>query len=202
MVFITNSDKGVIEGSYQSTLGYQESYEARKKIGEHGEKSFFSNIKTSYGEDVEISNTGIDSLNKPEEPVKIYYDFSLKQAADPIIYFNPMLSEAYRENLFKAAERKYPVEMPYTFDNVYTLSMDIPAGYIVDELPKSVKVAFNGTEGLFEYLIVKQDNIIQLRSRVKLDRADFLPEDYSTLRDFFAFIVKKQSEDIVFKKKN
>jgi hypothetical protein len=40
-----------------------------------------------------------------------------------------------------------------------------------------------------------------MRSRIKLTKANFKPEDYGTLREFFAFIVKKQSEQIVFKKK-
>jgi hypothetical protein len=34
-----------------------------------------------------------------------------------------------------------------------------------------------------------------------LNKANFQPEDYNTLRDFFAYVVKKQSEQIVFKKK-
>ena len=63
------------------------------------------------------------------------------------------------------------------------------------------KVLFNDDEGFFEYLIAKDDEHIQFRSRVKLAKANYKPEDYSVLRDFFAFIVKKQSEQIVFKKK-
>jgi len=42
---------------------------------------------------------------------------------------------------------------------------------------------------------------VRLRSRIKLKKANYKPEDYNTLRDFFGFIVKKQSEQIVFKKK-
>ena len=71
----------------------------------------------------------------------------------------------------------------------------------VDELPKSAKVLFNDTEGFFEYLIVKGEEGIQFRSRIKLNKATFSPEDYATLRDFYGFVVKKQSEQIVFKKK-
>jgi hypothetical protein len=40
-----------------------------------------------------------------------------------------------------------------------------------------------------------------MRSRIKLNKAIFEPDDYRTLRDFFAAVVKKQSEQIVFKKK-
>lgn len=67
-------------------------------------------------------------------------------------------------------------------------------------MPKSARVNLNENEGSFEYLISKSDNIIQLRSTVKLNKANFLTEDYQTLRDFFAYIVKKHSEQIVFKK--
>ena len=79
--------------------------------------------------------------------------------------------------------------------------MDIPKGYEVDELPKSVKVSFNGTDGFFEYTIQKDEFMVQLRSHVKLSESIFAPEDYNSLRDFFAYVVKKQSEQIVFKKK-
>ena len=53
---------------------------------------------------------------------------------------------------------------------------------------------------MFEYLIAKNENSIQLRSTVKLNKATFLPDDYQTLRDFFGYIVKKHSEQIVLKK--
>jgi hypothetical protein len=53
----------------------------------------------------------------------------------------------------------------------------------------------------FEYRISASNNVISFRSRVKLARAFFLPEEYQTLREFFNLIVSKQSEQIVFKKK-
>jgi hypothetical protein len=112
-----------------------------------------------------------------------------------------MLGTGRRENLFKSAVRSYPVEMLHAMDETYTLTMEIPKGFVVDELPKSVKVSYNTDEGFFEYIVVKDDERVQMRSRIKLKKANFTPEDYSTLRDFFAFIVKKQGEQIVFKKK-
>ncbi|MBA2250748.1 MAG: hypothetical protein H0W12_11230 [Chitinophagaceae bacterium] len=39
------------------------------------------------------------------------------------------------------------------------------------------------------------------RSRVRLNKATFAPEDYSSLREFSAFIVQKENEQIVLKKK-
>jgi hypothetical protein len=106
-----------------------------------------------------------------------------------------------RDNPFKAADRKYPVEMPYVMDYSYIYSMEIPDGYVVDELPKSAKVSLNADQGLFEYIIAKQDNMIQMRCRIRLNKAWFPADDYASLRDFYAYVVKKESEQIVLKKK-
>lgn len=200
-VFITNDEKNSMVGSFKSQLGYYESASLRKKL--KGEtKEYLKDIKSGNSFEITVSDAVIDSLKEPDVPAAIHYDFSFQPlAGESVLYVNPMMAEGYKENPFTSADRKYPVEMPYAIDELYILNMEIPNGYIVDELPKSAKVAFNTDEGWFEYLIQKSDNAIQLRTRVKLSKATFLPEDYNGLRDFFAFIVKKQNEQVVFKKK-
>jgi len=54
---------------------------------------------------------------------------------------------------------------------------------------------------MFEYRISESNGIISLRSRIRLNRAYFMPEEYEMLREFFNLIVKKHAEQIVFKKK-
>jgi hypothetical protein len=200
-VFIYSDDKGHMEGNLNTTPGFYESLLIRQKIKDKGESDFFKKVQADYSSNFNISETGIDSLKIPEQPLVIHYNFKMNELDEDIIYFNPMMSEGYRNNFFKAAERKYPVEFPYTFDEIYTLTMDIPKNYIVDEIPKPVKVQFNDNEGYFEYMIEKSVDRILLRSRVVMKKATFLPEDYNSLREFFAFVVKKHSEQIVFKKK-
>jgi len=85
-------------------------------------------------------------------------------------------------------------------DETYLLNMDVPAGFQVDELPQSTRVAYNGNEGMFEYLIQKGEGNLQMRVHLKLNKAFFDVEEYNTLRDFFAMVVKKENEQIVFKK--
>ena len=106
-----------------------------------------------------------------------------------------------KKNPFVSAERLYPVEMPYLTNEVYVLNMEIPEGYMVEELPKSSRVKFNEDEGMFEYLIRKDDKYVQLRCKLSLEKTLYLPEDYQTLREFFSYVVQKESEQIVFKKK-
>jgi len=201
MVLMSATDRG-FEGTLQTTYGRQGSYDLRSEIARRGQKDYFKSIQTASRDELEITNSDIDSLDRPEDPVKVHYEFLLKH--DPnasVLYVTPMLGEGYRQNPFKAAERKYPVEMPYTMDETYIFTMDIPAGYTVDELPKSTRVAYNVDQGSFEYLAVQNGDQIQFRCRLKLNRATFQPEDYPSLRDFFGFVVKKENEQIVLKKK-
>jgi hypothetical protein len=196
-------NKSVLSGSLQHAPGLFESNNLRISIQKSGQNSYWDNLKTRYGGEIDIENGHIDSLLLPGEAIKIEYDFKMK--TDPsidIIYFNPTLfSTAFRENPFNANERKYPVEMNYPINEMYFFNMDIPEGYTVDELPKSAKVSYNGNEGVFQYQIEKSDNIIQLRSVVKLSKALYKASDYSSLREFFTYVVKKHQEQIVFRKK-
>lgn len=198
-VFIINDETKGLVGSFQSSLGYEESYNLREKLVKGSKEDLFKDIKKSYGFDVEISNANIDSLKIYEEPVTVKYDFKF-DADEDIVYLNPLFTEGYKVNPFKAAERFYPVEMPYSMNETYIFNMEVPKGYKVEEIPKSTRVKFNEDEGMFEYLISASGNYIQLRAKLKLNKATFYPDDYQSLRDFYAFVVKKESEQIVLKK--
>jgi hypothetical protein len=202
LAIVSNDEKGGLTARFRTVPGNQGAEEVRQEVKEHGQDAYLKKIQSSYSGDATVSNLELDSLRKPDEPLSITYDLHLTpDATTDVIYFNPMLGEGTKENPFKAAVRTYPVEMPYAMDESYILTMDIPTGYVVDELPKSAKVTFNGEEGFFEYLMAKTDQQVQFRTRIKLRKANFTPEDYDPLREFFGYIVKKQSEQIVFKKK-
>jgi hypothetical protein len=204
-VFILN-DEGHprdMVGSFQSNLGYYESYKLREKIAKTSETDYFKELKSFNKGGIEIDNAGVDSLTHPDNPLVEHFNLTFKNISDVgIIYFNPIIAVAIGENPFKSTERKYPVEMPYTIDEVYSLEMDIPKGYRIEEMPKSAKVLLNETDGFFEYMIGHDETSIHLHTRIKLNRANYLPSDYNSLRDFYTYIIKKQGEQIVFKKIN
>lgn len=194
-------EKGRLRGKITQTPGYFESLEKRGLIREKGQNAFFDAIKTSYGSDYEITNGSIDSLKQLNNPIKVSYDIELKENDEDVIYMNPILVPAFKENPFESATRHYPVEIPYCLDETYILNMQVPEGYQIDELPKSTRVNFNTDEGSFDYIISASEGNIQLRTRVKLNKATFSAEDYDSLREFFGYVVKKQAEQIVLKKK-
>jgi hypothetical protein len=201
-IFIINDEKGKLVGSMNQTPGYYESAELRDRVKEKGKDQLIKNIQSDFGAEIAVSNFGIDSLDKYDDPINIHYDFDLTGEMEDIIYVNPMFGEGNKENIFKSAERLYPVEMPYTIDESYNLQLEIPKGYVLDEIPKSVVAKMNEEgDAIFEYRVSNSGDIVSLRSRIRFLRSYYLPDEYEMLREFFAMIVKKQAEQIVFKKK-
>jgi hypothetical protein len=190
------------EGTWTSYLGRQGSYQLREQVARKGVQQYFKDIQTRFGLDAKISDGAIDSLDRPEDPATVHYSFVLHpgEADASKIYVNPFIAGGEGENPFKAAERKYPVEMPYARDETYVFSMQIPDGYSVEELPKSTKASLNGSDGSFEYLIGEQGGMVQLRCKLKVNKANFAASDYGSLREFFGLVVKKEAEVIVLKK--
>lgn len=198
-IMINNDDSGKkMTGMFVSNLGSLESYQLRTELASSDKNEYFKKMKAGAA-DMEISNESLDSLNNPDENVAIGYDFSMKFDED-IIYYSPLMGEAYKTNPFTALTRNYPVEMPFKIDELIVLNMEVPAGYKIDELPKSARISLNETEGMFEYIVQTDGKSIQLKCSIQLKKANFEPEDYETLRNFFTYIVKKESEQFVFKK--
>ncbi|MFL5740027.1 MAG: transglutaminase domain-containing protein [Flavisolibacter sp.] len=201
-VLVSNVDKGGWQGVLKQTPGYVNSYYIRDEIKEKGKEEFFKKVEKDLGNEAKIDKPHIDSLDQYDFPVAVQYDLNLPQPKEDIFYFNPMFGEGYKTNPFKSAVRYYPVEMPYTMDENYLLTMEVPDGYVVDELPKQMIAKMDEKESAyFEYRISLSGNTISMRTRIKINRTLYLPEEYDVLREFFNVVVKKQNEQIVFKKK-
>jgi len=202
MLFNDDKNPGKWSGLLIASLGYYESSEIRQKFIDNGKEDFEKKLKESYVGEYSIDDIKFEDEINYELPMRMTHSLAIDADDNSgIIYLNPMINEGYKENFFTSAERKYPVEMPYQMDETYNFQIEIPLGYVVDEMPKSAKVTLNDGEGFFEYLIAKSGNDITLHTTIKLNKATFFPEDYETLRDFFAHVVKKHAEQIVFKKK-
>jgi hypothetical protein len=201
-LMLTNNDKGdSLTGNYTAQQGYYMSLNIRDEIADKDEKSYFETERKSYPFAVELTDRRIDSLKRYDLPVTVHYSIGLSIGEDDRMYFNPMMGEGIKENLFSAAERHYPIEMPFKIDRLFVMRMEIPQGYVIEEMPKPARILLGDGDGSYEYMFRTDDESIQFRSRLVLKRTNFLADAYQPLRDFFAVVMKKQGEMIVFKKK-
>ena len=205
----SGSTYAIIEADTSSNLlmidctvkaGYYESSKIRTDLKEKKLNGYLKSIEGKKMPKGKIDSITLSGVDDPDKCVTMNYKMTLDPGKDGYFYFNPLLSSGMTENPFKPAERTYPVEFSYRMDNVFVLNMDIPTGYDVAEMPKSERVHLNEKDGSFEYLIQKNEHSIQLKSVININKATFDPEDYNTLKEFYAEIIKKQSEMIVFKK--
>lgn len=200
-LMLAANGSGGISGFMQQVPGYYESYFIRDRIKENGFKDFLKDIEKDLTPGSEIKNYRIDFLERSDEQVQINYDIRLHLEKDDIIYINPMFGEGFAENPFISGQRAYPVEMPYTLDEIYVLRMEVPKGYEADVLPASTRVNLDEEgKSFFEYILENNFGVISLRSRIKITRSYFLPGEYKILHDFFTLVVNKHNEQIVFKK--
>jgi hypothetical protein len=198
LVVLTNTDSGYT-GTYSRTAGVFESMGLRNQLKHIHPDEFFDNIKKSLPGDKQMGAAAFDSLDTPEVPVtwhySMKYNFSQKR-----LYFNPILHERFNSSPFTSEERHYPVEMNYRIDNIYVLTMEIPKGYTVEQLPKPQRIMLSDSAGFFEYNISADDRSVSLRILLQLKKAVFPVDEYGGLRNFFSMISGKEKEPIIFKK--
>lgn len=182
--------------------GYFETLRKRELLRKNGKDAFEAEIRSWHSNEDKISSIQIDSLQKPDQSMQIKYDLYFKKMEEELVYFNPVFFPFFKENPFNAVKRNCPVEMPYAADETLIVNMIIPADYRVEELPKSAKVILSEEDGFFEYLISQTEQSIQLKTRLVFKKANYTADAYGNLRDFLSYVLKKQAEQIVLRKKS
>jgi hypothetical protein len=198
---IRNDDHGTMILSWANHAGYYESSDLRSILKSKTTEAVFKDLTQTTPDKKSLDSFYISNLKNLDEPMVLHYTMTLEPAREARIYFNPFLNMGLTENPFKSATRSYPVEMPYVSEKTYVLNMEIPAGYEIDDLPKSQKILLNENEGYYDFQLETAGGTIKIKSTVVLKKAIFEPEEYNSLKDFYTAIIKKQSEMIVFKKK-
>ncbi|QNE38381.1 DUF3858 domain-containing protein [Hymenobacter sp. NBH84] len=106
------------------------------------------------------------------------------------------------KNPFPHEDRRFPVDFGALTDEVNQVTLTLPAGYVVEEMPKPIVVELPDNGGRFLYSISPGENSLQIISRLNLRKAVYSAEEYAALRDFYSRLMAKQAEQIVLKKKS
>ncbi|KIO75513.1 transglutaminase [Pedobacter lusitanus] len=152
---------------------------------------------------LEISNYKIENLNTPEqsliENMDVTIDDNIEEAGN-LSYFMPLLFERTKENPFTLEERNYPVDFAHPNEHNYHLSIEFPSDYKLDQLPKSEKFTLPDGGGSFTMLYTTEGNRLSMVSKISILKPIFTPEEYYNLKELYKNIIRKQAEQIVFKK--
>lgn len=181
----------------------------RKGSSAYNVKNYYYNHKSKedYIESLakrltcEIDSFNVSGFDEPSAPAKQEFtqitDASL---GDEFLYINPMADKLFTENPFKEENRVFPVQFDYPLNYLQVVDINIPEGYVVEELPQAAKMVLNGNDIVLTYRIGQSGNLVKLFYQYQLKKLIFLPDEYEYLKDFFAKVVAKNSEQVVLKK--
>jgi len=153
---------------------------------------------------IEIASYNIQ--NKSEDlskPVLENFDFTWNNSYDVIgekIFINPLLFFTDTKNPFIQDERQMPIYFGFPHRYVYGITLEIPQGYVLESLPKSIRFVTEKKETSYTITTIFEENKVNIMVITDINKAIFAVEDYTMLKDFFQNCIDKQNEKIVLKK--
>lgn len=108
------------------------------------------------------------------------------------------------DNPFKTPEpielRRLPVKLTSSYYDCDTITIDLPKGFAVEMLPKSVR---SSTEfGDYEFSALANQQQVMLIRSLRLKAGTHSPETYATLREHFLKIYKSEKQKLVLRNAN
>jgi hypothetical protein len=175
----------------------------RKSFLKKGETDYlkeFTGSRSSWA----VSTTSFENVKEFWEPFKENYQVEVHAhatVAGDILYLNPFVVLQKTSNPFRAETRNYPIDFGFSNDEVYSVTLEIPEGYLVEELPKPKVFMLPEGTSKYSYNIVHLGNKITLTSSFTINRSLYAQTEYPMIREFYNQVVAKQAEQIVLKKK-
>ena len=199
---LTLSSDGTLDGTLvESKKGYTAA-NLRDKIKEEGQEEVVEN-KFENQQGWKLNDYKIDNLESKEKPLVSKFQITISETAESVgdlIYLNPVLPSGLKENPFKVENRDYPVDMGCPYKQTYMVTLALPEGYQVDELPEPGAIRMPDASATFVYNIQQVGNSINLTSQLNVKKAIYQSEEYANLKEFFNAMVDKHSQQIVLKK--
>ncbi len=121
-------------------------------------------------------------------------------AAGDMIYLNPWVLNVFPKNPLTEEQRTLPVEFPYNFTENITTIVNLPEGYVVEELPQPL--VLKNDDGTLSCVIASEVNGSKLSSgcQFQISKIFFSPQEYPVLKNFIDEVYKRLQDGIVIKK--
>ena len=109
----------------------------------------------------------------------------------------------YRQNhdFNQTEERKYPIEFFSPYETIKKVTITIPEGYKIENLPKSKKIKTEDDGINYSYTIFTEGNKIIVETSVKIDSTDFPKEYYTAFKQIFDVITQYEGQLVTVVKK-
>lgn len=139
-----------------------------------------------------------------DRAIRLETEFTLPDAASStgeMLYFVPQVFGRVDENPLKNPTRTFPLDLGYTRDYTYILSLTLPEGYEVAEQPPNRRLGVDGAQALFQRSIESTGSTLRLTHRFQLGQTVYPAARYGQMRRFWDEVVAASEEPIVLRRK-
>ncbi|WP_271767559.1 transglutaminase [Aquimarina algiphila] len=194
--------EGMIDGKFNVRHMEYFAHDFRVINGAKDDESKIERFKKRFGIDEieEYTVKGVKEYGKGVSESFNFKSYDQIELIDNEMYFSPLLFLRDKENVFKSDERAYPIDFGHGFTNTYMVSIKIPEGYEVAEMPKAGGFKMPENVGAFSFKSNVSNGTIQVIVNETVNTPFLNAEYYLVLKQFYNQLIEKENEQIVLKK--
>jgi hypothetical protein len=201
-MLVSIDEKGKLSGKYRTLKTEYEAFDFREKYTGINKENYLEKVENDLP-GVQISEYSVENIKDFSKPIVEDFTFATDNQCEIIgdkMYINPKLFFTQIKNPFVQEKREFPIYFGYPKEETFKININIPEGYVVESIPKSIRLETGENVGSFKFNCATSDNKIQIsiskEIKIELVAADFYP----VLKGFYKQIIDKQNEKIVLKK--
>jgi hypothetical protein len=197
-------EQGGLSGKVHEEHGGYSGVDARKELVSMGEKKYLSELARPHS-GWSIPKMAVANRDEVAKPLALDYEFS--QPADDnavagTLYLSPLRYFGTEQNPFRHDDRLFPVDFAAPQDETTMVTLTLPEGYELAELPKPAVLSLPEDGGRFMYSVTAgAPGTVQIMSRLNLRKTVYAAQEYVSLREFYRLMLEKQGEKLIIKKK-
>jgi len=194
--------EGNVSGKLRTQYFDYNAYRFRNNYLYSNNENYIESLEKKLGQ-IEIDDYLVTNENILSKPILEEFSFKHSDLIEIIgdkMYFSPLLFYSLNENPFKVEKRDYPIDFVYPQEDKYTITINLPEGYVVESVPQNTVFAIENSLLVYRFNLNPSEGKIQIGATLTINEAMITPNNYNYLKDFFKKVVENQTEKIVLKK--
>ncbi len=201
-IMIAIDEKGKVSGKYRVHRADYEAFAFREKYSGINQQNYLEKVENDLM-GIQITDYSIENSKDLSKPVIENFIFTTDDECEMIgdkMYINPKLFFTQSKNPFVQEKRQFPVYFGCPRQEKFNVNIDVPEGYVVESLPKPIKIQTGGNVASFSFNCVTSDKKIQILIAEETNKEIVSSDFYDVLKKFYQQMIDKQNEKIVLKK--
>ncbi len=186
---------------YTRKIGLVSSVDLRKRFAksEKSPDNWVEEQIMAIDEMATIKEQKIENLHEADTNliIRVVYVTRMPHNGNSVLY-NPMLLKTIPKNPFTAPQRNYAIEFPCRINDAYHINFELPDGYKIDSVPKSVTIALD--DNTIEYRkyvgYYPVTNTLSVNTTYEVNEAIHAKTEYKPISKLYEDIINEEKKVI------